>query len=141
MTEKSSFSFTGHFNMSFNACTLDKLLQSFRALLPLNKRSVAPTLEDENEATTPPLFIDEETPICGDDVVAGGRLSGEASCERGRVLRQRWLGEKWSGREKWMRRWRRRNPQTTTTVGWQQRRNWWWQSAARRSCRENWGRR
>ena len=27
--------------------------------------------------------------ICVDDVVAGGRLSGEASCERGRVLRQR----------------------------------------------------
>ncbi|QCD93229.1 hypothetical protein DEO72_LG5g1301 [Vigna unguiculata] len=27
--------------------------------------------------------------ICVDDVVAGGRLFGEASCERGRVLRQR----------------------------------------------------
>ena len=27
--------------------------------------------------------------ICVDDVVAGGRLSGEASCERGRVLCQR----------------------------------------------------
>ena len=27
--------------------------------------------------------------ICVDDIVAGGRLSGEASCERGRVLCQR----------------------------------------------------
>ena len=102
--------------------------------------------------------------ICVDNVVAGGRLSGEASFERGRVLCQRcstsgamvgcvsfdsrrcsrgfvlllqarwwaaffvdevlqwlrewwlvwwrcrWLGEKLSGREKWMRRWRWRKP-------------------------------